>query len=182
LIPANSGVRAADLFTDDLKGLLLSQVHAAVKVLMDKLNPTAGAAVDTDIDILVADLQPFYRHIATFFSYATPLLSHFWKTEDDEDDEDEDFDDSDDEMWQEYEPADLVDKLTGPDNVEVDEVSTVFRNMSNATCSVGGHALLHMRRLNGCIHVYCSDCLDKQLHSRYNTRYKCAQCRASLLQ
>lgn len=75
----------------------------------------------------------------------------------------------------------MEDKLTGPDNVEVDEVSTVFRNIGDGTCANCAYANIHMRKLNVFPDTYCADCLDAQLHTQYASRYKCALCRAYLL-
>jgi hypothetical protein len=87
-----------------------------------------------------------------------------------------------DEEGEEYEPTDMVDELTGPDNVEVNEMGTVLRNNAHATCAICAHADINMRKLNVCPHTYCADRLDAQLHTQHASRYKCALCRAYLLQ
>jgi hypothetical protein len=72
--------------------------------------------------------------------------------------------------------------LTGPDNVDVDDVSVEVSNTTDTACAVCGDSFYTLRKLSVCGHHYCVECLDQQLHTQHTSRYKCALCRAYLPQ
>ncbi|CBX94086.1 hypothetical protein IAQ61_003957 [Plenodomus lingam] len=104
--------------------------------------------------------------------------------EDDQDDEDEDDQDDDDEddedgQFPEYEPDEYGnDILTGPENVQVTDVSQRCLFPRDQTCAICGEAQNQIRTINICGHEVCANCLQQQLDSAYNSRYRCAFCRA----
>jgi hypothetical protein len=75
MMPANSEVRA-DSLVEIMTLPLRTHVHKALTTPLRNMNPTAGAIVESDSGLAKMDLKVYHRHIASFFSYATPLLSH----------------------------------------------------------------------------------------------------------
>lgn len=88
---------------------------------------------------------------------------------------------SDDLDWEEYEPSDLIDILTGPENVTAEDVSFPLLHIRDSTCGICGESTNDLRRPVVCIHTFCRECLDTQLATRHPMRYKCAICRADLI-
>ncbi|KAF2866438.1 hypothetical protein BDV95DRAFT_611891 [Massariosphaeria phaeospora] len=87
------------------------------------------------------------------------------------------------EGWQEYDPAELSDVLTGPENVQRGDVST--RSFGNGSDNCGicfEQSNKFVANLVVCGHVFCEECLEGQLRSGFPTRYRCAVCRAEFFQ
>ncbi|KAF1846429.1 uncharacterized protein K460DRAFT_356106 [Cucurbitaria berberidis CBS 394.84] len=80
--------------------------------------------------------------------------------------------------WEQYEVNTLVDVLDGPANVRVDQVSTVVPAADVSSCGICGDTKSTMRNINVCSHEFCEDCLEQQLSTYHNMRYRCAACRA----
>jgi len=171
----------ADAMVRVVEDALEGQVHTALKYLLWCLNPRAGGTIDPEDEVTKLDLQVFYRHVAEFFSYASPLFSHRWVSPDDDSMYNSESDLDDEPRWQEYELVDLVDVLEGPENLSVDEVSVVVPGYIEASCIICHDCYRSMRRVNVCRHMYCEACLDGQLHTYHASRYKCAACRADFL-
>ena len=178
LMTANHLDVNADMFVQVLQGPLRECLHAAFNTLFRNLAPWPGMIIDQVDRVTRMDLNVFYRNIADFFSYASPLLSQFWIPESDSDDASLDEEDLG-WYWEQYEPNHLIDVLDGPENVHVDQVSVVITTNPELNCTICFDSQLMMRALKACGHAYCEDCLNGQLHTYHASRYKCASCRQS---
>ncbi|CAO2655045.1 Nn.00g117780.m01.CDS01 [Neocucurbitaria sp. VM-36] len=183
-----------EMFVRLVRAPLREQIDNCFESLFAMLDFGSGHAIDKDDDGPKAEIAHFLCEIARFFTYASPLLSDFWITESDSDSDGEIFEqievpehiaDHDfanyqdgDWFWQEYDVNTLVDVLAGPNNVHVDQVSSVTMTTELSSCGICHDSESPMRSLHVCGHEFCEDCLTQQLNTYHEMRYKCASCRA----
>ncbi|KAH7069153.1 hypothetical protein BKA63DRAFT_520735 [Paraphoma chrysanthemicola] len=156
-----------DIFVEVIQGALRTHILAALDVLLRSLGAFAGFGILATSPRTRQNLRIFYRNIARFFSYASPLLSNFWPSEND----------LEEGAFEEYSLGDLEDVLVGPDSVDNDEVSVFVSHDPATDCVVCYDAYNTLRKLS-CAHEYCEECLKAQLTTHHACRYRCASCRA----
>ncbi|KAH9882214.1 hypothetical protein J1614_001386 [Plenodomus biglobosus] len=176
---------------------LLMCIRSALVKLIDNavsLRRLGQHDYETMLSSLVAI---FYEDLARYFSVDSPLLSHHQLYPPasrpiiaslfDENsplpvssmDEDTDFHGHDHGIFSLYEPADFGDDvLTGPNGVEVDDVSEACINAQDRTCAICYQQEADIRMIRPCGHEMGASCLQQQLDSGYHTRHRCPFCRA----
>jgi len=92
-----------------------------------------------------------------------------------------DFERYDDNDWysHEYElNTDLEDVLLGPDYAKVDEISDLAPAKECSDCVLCGDGDVEMRKIKVCGHEFCAECLETQLGTDHECRYRCSLCKA----
>jgi hypothetical protein len=86
-------------------------------------------------------------------------------------------------MDEDLELDDLEDVLMGPEHASIDDVSIAFEyEHDQSSCALCGDDDVPMRKLEGCGHELCEECLRTQLNTNHACRYKCAFCRNEFFQ
>ncbi|KAJ4368454.1 hypothetical protein N0V83_006811 [Neocucurbitaria cava] len=176
-----------EMFVRLIRAPLREQIDNCFEALSSRLDFAFGI-VNAEDDDAKAEIANFIREVAQFFSYASPLLSDFWIQDGDSDNDsdgtdyhaDHQFDryTEEDWHWQEAILDELEDVLSGPENVTLDQVSSVAMTTDESSCDICGDTESTMRQLNACSHQICQQCLTTQLSTSHASRYKCAFCRA----
>lgn len=92
-----------------------------------------------------------------------------------------DFEQYGDNDWfsHEYElNTNLQDVLLGPEHAELDDVSDPAPAKEDCGCVLCGDAEVEMRTVKVCRHEFCAECLETQLNTEHECRYKCSLCKA----
>ncbi|KAH4118840.1 hypothetical protein HBH70_158030 [Parastagonospora nodorum] len=176
----------SDGIVDAIRAPLRDHVREALNRLMAGFQSISSKEIDMGDFEARFMLSVFFRDVARFFSYASPLLRHYWEPDfhsSDADDSDGIIIDDGDRVWywQEHELSELEDVLTGPENVDIDRVSIPVTVLQPFDCSICLDQHTEIRQLNACSHAFCGECLSSQLQTHHPGRYTCASCRAGLL-
>lgn len=166
---------------------LKEHVVIAFADFLKALEDGKGKFSEDDNEQTAAYMSTLFLDMGQAFSYQSDLLH----PEDDEDDEEEpvpehvsnhQYDQYQDNDWfaREYRLIETQPGvLLGPQNAEVDEVSTpVDFDDIRQSCTLCDDSSIQLRQLKVCGHIICQDCLASQLAVVHQCRYKCAYCRA----
>ena len=151
---------AEDVVGDAFVGM----IHDPLKIHFHKRLIEMGvrrAASPDDMRTAIEDR--FYAEIARFFSGRSTLLKPFWAPRyiPPDDDYISEAEDEEEELWEEYDPPDLIDVLAGPTNVLVTDVSAVVATTENSACTVYFDPHAVMRKL----HSVCMSMVKNASHS-----------------